>query len=184
MSISTHSFSISILILLSLTLFIPGCTSPKTDDSRAFLLKSDKEDLAEVSEQLIIGLSSQLEEANTLHEGYPILGHVELEPHPSELGVQVMRCTPGQMQSSTDTLCILLNEQGDFIRVQIVTWESAAFYMYRVYVSPKSLFAKVDPVKNFIGLDVFIFEQKALSQMVDESIREAAKEIGAHTFLP
>jgi len=184
MSISIHSFSISILIPLSLALFIPGCASPKTYDSRAFLLKSDIIDLVEVSEQLIMGISSQLQKSNSLHEGYPILGRIDLEPHPSEPGVQVMRCTTGQMQSSTDTHCILLNEQGDFIRVQIVTWESAAFYMYRVYVAPKSFFARVNPAKNFVGLDVFIFEEEALSRMVEESIRDAAKEIGARTFLP
>jgi hypothetical protein len=176
--------AMSALLLLGLAPCLLACAGLELDDSRAFLLRSDTLGVAEVAGQFTAGIASQLEQSPSLREGYPILGHVELIPQPSDPGAQVLRCTPGPVLLPRDSRCIRLNERGDFVRAQAVTWQSAAFYMYRVYVAPKALFARVDPARNFVGVDVFILEEAALGQVVDEAIRDAARRMGARPFHP
>jgi hypothetical protein len=140
-------------------------------------------EIAEVSERLLVAITSQLEESQLLGDGYPILGTIDVEPDPSNQAVQVMRCTAGH-PAATDTPCILLNELGDFIKTDAITWESARLYLYKVYVAPKSIFARVNPVKDFVAIEVSVFEELDLWQVVEEAIRGAAAEIGARPFHP
>ncbi|MFH2103627.1 MAG: hypothetical protein ABIJ39_09780 [Chloroflexota bacterium] len=181
---STHPFTISALLLLGLTLCLPACVGPRSDEIRTFLLRSDTVDIAEVPAQLITAISFQLEQSQALDEGYPIPGRIELEPDPYDPGAQLMRCVPAQLLPSTDTHCLRLDQHGAFVRAQAITWESAAFYMYRVYVAPKSIFARINPSKDFVALDVFILEDVSLWYAVDEAIRDAAVQTGARPFQP
>lgn len=172
------------ILLLGLPLFLTACGGPKPEQSRTFLLRSDTQDVTQASEQLITEVMSQLEASHSLPPGYPLLGRVELQPDPSDPGVQIMRCAPTQLQSPTDTRCILINQHDDFIRAQAITWESAAFYMYRLYVAPKSLFARVNPAKDFVALDTFLLQEEALWEVVDAAIRAACAQTGARPFHP
>jgi hypothetical protein len=109
---------------------------------------------------------------------------VVTEPDPSDPGVEVMSCAPGSPDEVGETSCILLSETKDFIRVQPVTWQSEVPFMYRIYVAPRSLFARVDLAKDFVALDVFGPGNAVLWQPVDQAIRDAAAELGARPFRP
>jgi hypothetical protein len=98
--------------------------------------------------------------------------------------MQTIDCTPVQALPYSSSDCILLNEHGDFVRAQAITWESAAFYMYRVYVSEKGRFVTVNPAKDFVALDVFVFEEPDLWDAVDQAIRTASAKIGARPYRP
>jgi len=114
---------------------------------------------------------------------YPVEGHVVTEPDPSDPGVERISCAPGSPGRIGEKRCILLNEEA-FIRVQPITWQSAAFFMYRVYIAPDSLCARVDPTKDFVAIDVFALNDAALWGPADQAIRSAATALGAMPFRP
>ncbi len=172
------------LLMLGLMLLLPSCVGSLPDESHTFLLRSDKVEVGEVSNQLVTTIASQLENSQLLQAGYPVFGRVVLEPDPSDTSIQSMRCEAVQTLMATGDQCLQLNEQGDFIRAQAITWESAAFFMVRIYVAPKTLFWRVNPAKDFVALDIFVFEELALWPVVDEAIRAAAAGIGARPFRP
>ncbi|MGD2253254.1 MAG: hypothetical protein PVF70_10120 [Anaerolineales bacterium] len=170
-------------IVFVLALCSAACSGPESDETRTFLLRTDTMEISEVSADLIMAILAQLEQSQSLREGFPILGGIDFESDPSDPSVQIMRCTAVHA-AATDTPCILLNELGDFIKTDAITWESARFYMYKVYVAPKSIFARVNPVKDFVAIEVSVFEELDLWQVVEEAIRGAAAKIGARPFHP
>jgi hypothetical protein len=126
----------------------------------------------------------QLQAGKALAEGYPARGRLAIQPHPSDSGVEVMSCAPGSSDEAGETRCISLSKEGDFIRVQPITWQSAAAYMYWIYVAPRSPFARVDLAKDFVAIDVFGPENTLLWQPADQAIRRAGAELGARPFHP
>ena len=178
--------SIFIIPPFTLVLFfiLSGCAAPNRDEIRTFLLQRERPDIFRLAQQLTEAVASQLEESRLLGNEYPILSLIEFEPDLSSPGAQKMRCASTQPLPSKTSDCILLNDHGDFVRVQVVNWESAAFYMYRIYVAPEGLFVEVNPTKDFVALDVFLLEEENLWVGVDQAIRKSAIEIGARPFSP
>ncbi len=166
-----------LIVLLAFTL--SGCETDKGVGSPVFLLETDSPDVVSLAGEFIIAISIELEESDTLEEGFPRLGQIELLPDPSNPGMQTIDCASDQAPPSKTSDCILLNEHGDFVRAQAITWESAAFYMYRIYVAEKGRSVTVNPAKDFVALDVFVFEEPNLWHAVDQAIRTVLVDLGA-----
>ena len=158
--------------------------SPSASQTNSYLLRSELVDLPAATSQCQELLEAELRKAGLLASPYPLAGSITTAPDPAEPNVELMRCTAGQPEDSLDPACLLLNSAGDFVRLMPITWQSAAFYMYRVYVMPRSLFARVDPAKNFIAIDVFTLQDPSLWEGAARSIHQAAQELGAKPYQP
>ena len=112
------------------------------------------------------------------------MGHIETTPDPEKTGAQFMHCIPGSLAGGDGDPCILLNDRDDFVRLQAVTWPSAAFHMLAVYVLPNSLFARVDPVQNYVALDIFTFSDYGLGERTYTVIRKALGDLRAKEYRP
>jgi hypothetical protein len=152
------------------------------NDATAFILRTAEPDVAAVSDTVTDAVYHQLQAGGGLADGYPGQGHLVTEPDPSDPGVERMSCAPGPPGKTGEKRCILLSDGNDFIRVQPITWQSAAFFMYRVYVAPGSLFARLDPTKDFVAVDLFALSDAALWGPADRAIRSAAAGLGARPF--
>jgi hypothetical protein len=181
---SHHTIKVTLALALVLIFVLSGCAAPQGDEIHTFLLRTNRPDVVQLSEQLLEAVTSQLEASRSLGEGYPIISQIEFEPDPSSPGAQLINCAPTPSLASTTRDCILLNEYGDFVRTQPITWQSAAFFMYRVYVAREEGLVTVDPTKDFVALDVFLLEEENLWVVVDQAIRSAAAALGASPFRP
>lgn len=166
---------------LGAMLLLSACAAPEGDATLTFLVRADRPNVEQLSEQLTDLVASQLRDSHALDEGYPMLGRIELEPSPTGTG-QDMRCGTAQPHTSK-TDCILLNASGDFVRTQAITWQSAALYMYRIYVLPVGR-PEVDPTRDFVAMDVFLQKEFDLWDAVDRAIRASATALGARPFHP
>jgi hypothetical protein len=173
----------SLVLLAGLVLVAASCQAT-TNDANTFLLRSAGPDVVATSDEVTERIFRQLQTTGALPEGYPVRGHVVTEPDPADPGVERMSCAPGTADKPGETRCILLSQEDDFIRVQPITWQSAALFMYRVYIAPDSLFARVDPTRDFVAIDVFALNNAALWGPADQAIRSAATAIGARPFRP
>jgi hypothetical protein len=173
----------SLVLLAGFVLLSASCRAT-ANDPNTFLLRGAQPDVVAASGEVTGAIYRQLQAGGALAEGYPVQGHIVTEPDPSEPGVERLSCAPGSSGEADETGCILLSGEADFIRVQPITWQSAAFFMVRVYVAPRSLFARVDPTKDFVAVDVFALGDAALWGPADQAIRRAAAELGARPFRP
>jgi hypothetical protein len=175
------------IIEFSVCLAMVSLAACKLDDSvglTSYLLRSNDLDIPAASTRMLHRLASQLEAGGELEGQFPALGNVATLPNPTEPGVDLLQCVPGELDNPVEAACLLLNSQGDFLRVQPVTWQSAAFYMYRIYVLPRSIFARVDPTKDFVAIDVFLLQEPGLWQTVAEAILAASDDLGARPYRP
>jgi hypothetical protein len=172
------------LVLLAGFVLVAASCQLTASDTRAFLLQAAKPDVVAASNELTDAVYRRLQIAGGFPEGYPVQGHVVTEPDPSDPNLEQISCAPESSGEADETRCILLSDEADFIRVQPITWQSAAFFMYRVYIAPDSLFARVDPTKDFVAIDVFALGDGALWAPADQAIRSAASELGARPFRP
>jgi hypothetical protein len=173
----------SLALLVGFVFFAASCRAT-TGDTNTFLLRTAQPNVVAASDEVTDAVYRQLQAGGALTDGYPARGHVVTEPDPSDPGVERMSCAPGSSGEADETRCILLSEAGDFIRVQPITWQSEAFFMYRVYLAPRSLFARVDPTKDFAAIDVFALDDAALWVPADQAIRRAVTDLGANPFRP
>ena len=175
-------FARSLGILAGFVLVAASCQAT-TSDTNTFLLRTAEPNVVATSDEVMDAVYRRLQMAGGFPEGYPVQGHLVTEPDPSDTGVERISCAPASPGRIGEKRCILLNEEA-FIRVQPITWQSAAFFMYRVYVAPDSLFARVDPTKDFVAIDVFALDNAALWRPADRAIRSATAELGARPFRP
>jgi hypothetical protein len=173
-----------LLGLCALCALAAGCTAGDASDVTTFLLRSEQVDVPAAAARVRDALAAELRSEGLLDPPYPVVGHVTTTPDPSDPNVGFLRCTEGRSDDPQETGCILLNPGGDFVRVMPITWQSAAFYRYRVYVSPRSLFAKVDPTKDFVAIDVFLGQAPGLWDDTDQALRRAVQDLGARPFQP
>ena len=159
-----------------------GCTAGDTSEVNTFRLRSEQADVQTAAGLVLDALASELRAEDVLESPYPVIGHVTTAPDPLDPSVEVMHCTEGRSADPQGVACILLNQGGGFARVKPVTWQSAAFYRYRVYVSPRSLFARIDPSRDFVAIDVFLGQDAELGDDVAQGIRQAANKLGARPF--
>jgi len=158
--------------------------SPSASQTNSYLLRSEPVDLPAATSHFQEILAVELRKADLLASPYPLAGSITTTPDPANPNIELMRCTAGQPEDSQGVTCLLVNSSGDFVRLTPITWQSAAFYMYRVYVLPHSLFARVDPAKDFIAIDVFTLQDPSLWDVVAQSIHQAAQELGAEPYQP
>ena len=168
--------------LCALCALAVGCTAGDTSEVNTFRLRSEQADVQAVAGLVLDALASELRAEDLLESPYPVIGHVTTAPDPLDPSVEVMHCTEGRSADPQGVACILLNQGGGFARVKPVTWQSAAFYRYRVYVSPRSLFARIDPSRDFVAIDVFLGQDAELGDDVAQGIRQAANKLGARPF--
>jgi hypothetical protein len=173
-----------LLGVCALCALVVGCTAGNTSEVNTFRLRSEQADVQAAAGQVLDALASELRAEELLESPHPVIGHVTATPDPLDPMVEVMHCTEGRSADPQGVACILLNQQGDFARVMPITWQSAAFYRYRVYVSPGSLFARIDPSRDFVAIDVFLKEDSDLGDDVARAIPRAAQKLGARPFRP
>ena len=172
-----------LLFVLAL-LALAACRPVKPVESTTFLLRSNDLNVQEASSHVIHILASQLEASGALEPRFPVTGNLATAPDPSEPSIELLQCMPGEPVDPDQPACLLLNQDGDFIRVLPITWQSQAFYMYRIYVLPRSLFARVDLSKDFVAVDPFLFQEPGLSDGVAQAIYNTTDELGARPFQP
>jgi len=173
-----------LLPVLMVMILAGACCSSTSLETRTYLLRSKEADIQKVSSQMLHALAAELEAGGLLTSPYPVVGHVTTETHPSEKNVEVMRCAEGEPDGPEQQACIGLNREGDLIRVSPITWLSAAFHMYRIYVLPRSITARVDPAKDYVAIDVYLMSEPSWWQAMDEAIGAAAGKVGARPFHP
>ena len=161
-----------------------GCTQGGTSEVNTFRLRSKQADVQAAAGLVLDALASELRAEDLLESPYPVIGHVTTAPDPLDPNVEVTHCTEGRSADPQGVACILLNQEGDFARVKPITWQSAAFYRYRVYVSPRSLFAKDRSFQGFRRHRRVLKEDSDLGDDVARAIPRAAQEIGARPFRP
>jgi hypothetical protein len=161
-----------------------GCGQPIPAATNTFVLRGHQDDVEAISNQVVQALASTLRDEERLKAPYPQVGSLTIEPDPSQANVQNMSCSLSQPQISHEGGCILLNQAGDFIRVQPITWQSQAFFQYRIYVSPKLFFVHVNLAEDFVAIDAYLMQDPNLWDVVDRSVRAASSELGARPFQP
>jgi hypothetical protein len=167
-----------------MVLLAAACNASSPSGENTFLLRGAGGDLQAVGDRVLQALALALRAQDVLEPRYPVKGYVMTAPDPSDAGAEQMRCMEGERAAPDDAACLLLNQGGDFVRVLPITWESAAPYMHRIYVAPRSLLAKVNPARDFVAIDVFLFQEPALRDAVGQAIRAAAAGLGARPFRP
>jgi hypothetical protein len=167
-----------------LTSLAAACGAAAVENSTDFLLRTDEFDVSQASGRFLDAVHDQLQQSDAVGEGYPALGDVVAEPSAADPAVETLHCSLDRPEGDGRQACILLDEAGDFIWIHSITWESAAFHLYRLYVAPRSMFARVDRNRDFVGLTVFIRNDFSLWETVDRAIRDAATEMGARPFRP
>ena len=173
-----------LVALCALCALAVGCTAGNTSEVNTFRLRSEQADVQAAAGLVLDALASELQTEGLLEPPYPVVGHVTTTPDPLDPNVEVVHCTEGRSDDPQGVACILLNQAGDFARVKPITWQSAAFYRYRIYVSPRSLFARIDPSRDFVAIDMFLKEDSDLGDAVVQAIPRAAQELGARPFRP
>jgi hypothetical protein len=171
------------VLVVALALLLAACLAPSSPHLSTYLLKTDAAGVEDVSARIGPVLLVKLQETGSFQEGYPLYGRYVTEEDPAHAGGQLARCS-GDDEPNVQEPCILLNQHGDFIRISPVTWQSAAFHMYRLYVAPRGLFVRVDPAQGYVAIDVFIQEEPGSWPAVQEAIEESAAAIGARPYRP
>jgi hypothetical protein len=165
-------------------MFLAGCSQEVSGETTTYLLRSNDSDVPRAASQVLHALAKHLQSGAVLEAHLPLVGHVTMTPDASDPGVEKLSCTEGEPVEPNEAACLLLNLEGDFLRVQPVTWQSEAFYMYRIYVLPRSIFAGVDPAKDFVAIDVYLFQEPGLWKNVADAIHATSDELGARPFQP
>jgi hypothetical protein len=168
---------------LALALLLAACLAPSSPHLSTYLLKTDTAGVEDISTEIGPVPLAKLQETGSFQEGYPLYGWYVTEDDPAHAGGQLASCS-GEDEPNAQEGCILLNQAGDFIRISPVTWQSAAFHMYRLYVVPRGLFVKIDPTKDYVALDISVQEEPDSWPAVQEAIEEAVAAIGARPFRP
>jgi hypothetical protein len=170
-------------VLAGVALLAVSCRE-RGPEPTTFVWRAAGVEVAAASDRVADSVFRQMQAVGTLPQGYPQQGHMVSELDPTHPGAERISCSTGLAGSTGDRRCILLGEADEFIQVQPVTWQSAAFFMYRIYVTPRSPFARLDPAKDFVAVDVISPDNAALWQAADAAIRSAASELGARPFRP
>ena len=113
------------MLLAGFVLLAASCLAT-AGDTTAFVLRASEPDVVATSDGVTDAVYRQLQAGADLTDGYPVRGHVVTEPDPADPGVERMSCAPGPPGETGEKRCILLSDGNDFIRVQPITWQSAA----------------------------------------------------------
>ena len=149
-----------------------------------WVLRVPAGDVNQGAKSIAAAILRQAQGAPGFPQGYPQMGHIETTPQPQETGVQVMHCIPDALAGGDGDPCILLSDRDDFVRLQAVTWPSAAAHRLAIYVLSNALFARVDPVQNYVALDIFTFSDYGLGERTDAVIRKALGDLPAKEYRP
>jgi hypothetical protein len=178
-TIASRLFSAVVVILLG-----AACMKDNSSRVNTFLVRRDPVDVQAVTNEFFHALPPEIHKLNALDPRYPLTGYVSTVPDAADTAVELMQCNEGLTDEPEGDMCILLNQSGDFITLSPITWQSAAFHMYRIFVAPRSIFVRVDPTKDYVAIDVFLMNEPELWESVHKAIQNAAKSLGARSFKP
>jgi len=173
------------LLLTCLVLFgSSSCVARSQSELRTFLIRRPVAELPQLSAQLADAIAHELAQTDGLEAGYPGLGQSRLEPDPENANANLEFCRPLSTEAASSADCLLLSEAGDFVRLQPVDYLSAAFHMYRVYASPRVFLPSINPSRDYVALDVFVWQDAKLWEAVDQAILRAVSGLGGRPYQP
>lgn len=138
----------------------------------------------EASAALTEQVYRQLETQRLLTDDYPRWDSIQRKRDSDTPGAQSTSCIEVGENKECGSGCLLLTQSVDFMGTQAITWESAAFFMYRIYELPRASFTRVDHAQDFTALDVYALEDPELWRAVDGAINAGARALGARPFRP
>lgn len=151
---------------------------------RTFLVRTPGGSVAAVSDRFAEALQARLQGPGPRAKGYPEAGHLVEVQDPQDPKARLLLCEPGAPAGAGAVRCLRLDGRGAFLRVQPVTWPSAAFFMFRIYVLPEGAGRRVDPARDFVAVDVYTGQDGALREAVWAAVRSAAADVGAEPYSP
>lgn len=174
----------SVYIFLPLVVLVAAITSCDTTQQviLSYTLRMKEVDFEQAAGQVTEAIQAALSAGGQLAEGYPTQGAVIAAPIADQPGVSQMQCSPGVAASPGHDRCILLSIGGDFISIQEVNFESEMAHIVYVYLLPRSIFARVHPASNYIGIDAYVFADHTAWAAASLAIADGLKTIGAKIY--
>jgi hypothetical protein len=161
---------------------ILAACAPIPENPSVFMLKMAEPDVQAASASLAGQLVTSLSQTG-LPSGYPKLGQVIVAEEDAQTGVRVLECLPSG-SSVSDQTCLLIDDDGDYLQVSAVTWQSEAYHMFRVYVVADEWFVSYDPTKDYVAVDVFVEQGEAAWQRARLGIERAVEAMGGRPIAP
>jgi hypothetical protein len=126
----------------------------------------------------------ELGTTGTLEQGYPVPGSIVLTPVAGDPNRSTITCDPYAAPADLGShgVCLLLSAQDSFVRIRAITWQSAAVFQHRLYVMPRNLFARVDPTRDFVAVDIYAYDEPALFLELPDIVRSAMATLGARPY--
>lgn len=168
------------LLLLGL---LASCRPVGASPSSRFVLPDDVSQAGHATTGLLMALAGALENGADLASPYPVTGQVLRSPAPDNPNGSLEACAQPLAPVEDAMPCIGLNDGGDFIRLQPVTWQTEAVFMYLFYFAPTGS-GPIDPTRDFVAVDVFLQHQPEIFPVVEAAIQWAALEVGAVPYQP
>lgn len=169
-------------VLLCLGL-LASCRTASAPPSNRFVLPAKVSGAGRATTDLLVALEGALEVGGEWVAPYPVTGQVVTSPAPDNPNGSLEACAQPFAPVEGALPCISLNDGGDFIRLQPVTWQTQAAFMYLFYFAPTGS-GTIDPTRDFIAVDVFLQHQPDSFPVVEAAIQSAALKVGAGPFKP
>ncbi len=157
---------------------LTGCRPAPPGASTQFVLPIKVTNAAQATSDLTQALVTALEQGGGLESPFPVTGQVISSSDPTSPQGSLQACAQPFVPVVGALPCIILNNQGDFIRLQVVTWQTEAFFMFRFYFAP-ARGAAIDPTRGFFAVDVLLEHQPESFASVAAAVKSAALGMGA-----
>ncbi len=157
---------------------LTGCGPAPSGSSTQFVLPVKVSNARQATSDLTQALVTALEQGGGLESPFPVTGQVISSPDPTNPNGSLQTCAQPFVPVDGALPCIVLNNQGDFIRLQAVTWQTQAAFMYLFYFAPAHG-AAIDPTRDFIAVDVLLEHQPGTFASVAAAVQSAALGMGA-----
>lgn len=162
---------------------LASCRPVQTSPSTRFVLPVRVSQAGRATTELLMAMVGALEDGGDLVSPYPVTGQVVTSPSPDLPNGSLEACAQPFAPVEGALPCISLNADGDFVRVQPVTWQTQAAYMYIFYFAPTAS-GSIDPTRDFVAVDVFLQHQPEIFPIVEAAIQSAAHRVDAVPFRP
>ncbi len=162
---------------------LASCRPAAAPPSNRFVLPAKVSEAGRATTDLLVALEGALEDGGEWVAPYPATGQVVTSPAPDNPNGSLEACAQPFAPVEGALPCISLNDGGDLIRLQPVTWQTQAAFMYLFYFAPTGG-GTIDPTRDFIAVDVFLQHQPDSLPVVEAAIQAAALKLGAVPFQP
>jgi hypothetical protein len=164
-------------------LILVACGQQPEVPSSTFVLPYSVEQSDQALTDLMVALVPALRAEGAAEDPFPMAGQILETPDQTDPSAKVLSCVQNVAADENASPCILLDEAGDFVHLQAITWQSQVFFMYRFYFTPSQRQA-LDPTQNFVALDPMLQATPSLYEPVQAAIQSASKSVGAVPFNP